>query len=858
VRTRLVLLGGQTVALGLMIAFLVVPVSALFLDEYGAVALPYVYLGVAAAGVAVSSAMSRAQRRYSLARLAAGVIAAYLLAVAAGWVVLMASDGFWVTFPLLVLFPLSIPIGFVVVGSQAGRLLDVRQMKAHFPRVVAGFSVGFALGGVAAAGLVRPLGGARHLLGLDLLAAAALLALVVATARAFPAELAAPPAPAAPREATDRRRSQAWRAVLHNRMVALILGYQVLSAAVTQLLDYMVWERAAARYSDASAIAQFQGVFGAVINVTSLALGLGVAGWLLTRYGIGFGLAANPVGVLVLLATTTVVGYAVGPAALGFFLLVCSQSVTDIALTDGTTRTSINATYQALPSEERLRAQTLIEGAGVPLALGLVGLLLIAHQLLGVGVRTVGTVTLGLTVLWLVWAVLGFREYGVNLRAVIARRAWDPVALRIDDATSRAAVEQLLRSPELYDVQAALDARADNGDDITGDLLALMADDDPARRTLGVQSAVASEHLEVPAVGARIRDLLDDPDAEVALHAAAACVGLSDPVRDLGRAAWSEAVSSEDEGTRRAALVAASDLPQAVFVPQLLALVSTDLPPVEVLDALAAHADHLAGHVEGLLGDSSVPVVVRARLIHFLGRSGTDEARDLLVAHLDDGDPAIVEAAAECLVAGGHREQPERLDLPRRLAALADRTRRCLEVRTLLIDRPDQRPLRDALGDEVVAASLRAQVLLGLVHGARPVGAAVAGLASPDEHLRNAALEVLEVSVARSSYRTVLALVDPTLDDAERLGMLDAGGAEPSRSLPAWLRDLVADPEDSWRAPWLRACAVHALPGAVPDEAVELARPLLDHPDVDVAETARWVSRVSSATDDGALDVLPS
>ena len=73
VRTRLLLLGGQTVGLGLLMAFLVVPVSALFLNEYGAGALAYVYLTVAAVGVAVSAALSRAQRRFSLATMTAGV-----------------------------------------------------------------------------------------------------------------------------------------------------------------------------------------------------------------------------------------------------------------------------------------------------------------------------------------------------------------------------------------------------------------------------------------------------------------------------------------------------------------------------------------------------------------------------------------------------------------------------------------------------------------------------------------------------------------------------------------------------------------------------------------------------------------
>ena len=63
VRTKVALLGGQAVLLGLAMAFLVVPASALFLHAYGADRLAWVYLGVAVAGVGSSSAMSRAQRR---------------------------------------------------------------------------------------------------------------------------------------------------------------------------------------------------------------------------------------------------------------------------------------------------------------------------------------------------------------------------------------------------------------------------------------------------------------------------------------------------------------------------------------------------------------------------------------------------------------------------------------------------------------------------------------------------------------------------------------------------------------------------------------------------------------------------
>jgi len=859
VRTRLLLLWGQTISLGLTMAFLVVPVSALFLSEYGAVALPYAYLAVAAAGVAVSSMMSRSERRLSLARLASAVVWTYTATVAVGWLVLVRSDGLWVTFPLLVLFPLSIPIGFVLVGSQAGRLLDVRQMKAHFPRVAAGFSVGFALGGLAAAALVPLLDGPRHLLAVDVLAALTMLGLVVATARRFPEELRAPPRPPPDKSAPSLGSGggrPTLRMLLGNRMVALILGYQLLSAAVTQLLDFMVWERAAARYSDPSSLAQFQGLFGAVINVVSVLFVVALGGWLLTRFGIGFGLAANPLGVIVLLIATTVVGYVVGPVPFLFFAMVCALAVTDISLTDGTTRTSINATYQALPPDDRVRAQTMVEGAGVPLALGFVGILLIGYTAVGLDIRAVAVTTLLLTALWLASAVLAFREYGVNLRGVISTRAWDPVALRIDDAASETAVNQLLVSPDPDDVHAALDALVDAGRDVSEHVLSLMGDPDPARRGLALEIAVRADRLRVPAVSAQVERLLGDPDPDVALCAAASLVCLRTGSGEAGRSAWLAAVAADDSATNRRALRAAGAFPHRFFVPHLMGLASSETTSGDVLDALGAHCDHLAPDAQGLLEDQSVPRQTREWVVHCLGRSVTPGARDLLVANLHEGDPAITEAAALCLVSVGHKDTPEKLELGSMLVEVAARDDRCLQILLLLGDGLDQDPLRYALRDEVAAAARRVEVLLDLVHDARAIGSAVAGLESAVERSRNSSLEVLEVTVGRSLGGITLALVDPTLDDATRQRMLGRHTVVPALALGEWLRELIADDDGYWRDPWLRACAMYAVPGVLPGPvAVDLVSPFLRDPDPDVAETARWVTERWVAPDRARLDM---
>ena len=832
-RTRLLLLGGQTVGLGLLMAFLVVPVSALFLNEYGAGALAYVYLTVAAVGVAVSAALSRAQRRFSLAAMTAGVFWIYLVVVAAGWLVLTAWDGVWVTFPLLVLFPLSIPIGFALVGGQAGRLLDVRQMKAHFPRVAAGFSVGFALGGVAAALLVEPLGGPKRLIGVDLLASLVMVGLVVATGRRYPVELAAAPEPAPPgRSVADRR------ALLRNRLVVLIFGYQVLSAAVTQLLDFMVWERAAARYPDPSDLARFQGVFAAIINVSSIIFIFLFAGWILTRFGIGVGLALNPVAVFVLLCVTSVTGLAVGPAAFAFFALVCVQQVTDITLTDGTTRTSINATYQALLPRLRLQAQTMTEATGIPIALGLVGALLIVKDALDLDVRAVVLVTIVLTAVWAVAALIAYREYGANLRDVLSRRAWDPVAIRIDDDVSRSAVESLLHSGDLRDTETALEALADAGSPtVTAHVTELMSSPDAERRALAATVAGRAGLLGSPSVASSLGRLVEDDDPWVRLSVAAALA----PHDDAQLGTWLSALNG-DAASARLAVEAVSRSPAPCFVSHLVDLAAQPSAPEHLIDALVAHAEWLLT----LLDEPGLPTLTRQRLVFAMGEAGTDGCRAELVAHLDDGEPDVAEAAAHALAVCGHRETSAAPQLHNALVSQAARAHHSLQIIGSLAGTASAEPLRGALRDEVTTAGRRIEVLLGLAHESRVIGAGMAGLAAETERDRNTAVEMLEVTVGRPVARMLLAIMSPALDDGRRMQLL-AEYAAPAHEPPGgWLRMLILDENDYWHEPWLRACALYAAPTALPQEARDLAQRFTDDADLVVAETARWA--VTSST----------
>jgi hypothetical protein len=162
-RGVIALLTAQALAFGVMLALVIIPANALFLDAYGAKWLPATYIGIAVFGTGASALIARAARRTRLVRVATVSLSAIAVLYAASWLILVAG-GVWVSAVLLVVFPIALQMGFVFIGGQAGRLLDVRQMKERFPRVVLGFSVGFLLGGLLAIPLLALLGSTEHLL----------------------------------------------------------------------------------------------------------------------------------------------------------------------------------------------------------------------------------------------------------------------------------------------------------------------------------------------------------------------------------------------------------------------------------------------------------------------------------------------------------------------------------------------------------------------------------------------------------------------------------------------------------------------------------------------------------------------
>ena len=794
-------LTGQSLVFGAMAALLGIVANAMFLNAYGSAWLPATYIAIGAAGVAVSGAVARTAQRFDLLGISLAVLGAATAGLTVAWLVAAGGDAAWVSVPLLVLFPILIQLGFVFIGGQAGRLLDIAGIKASFPRIMAGFPVGAVFGGVLGAELVSRLGRTEDLLLATALAQAAFAGLVWATGRKYRLELTLPePGPASdgPQPiAEDQRGRPSLRRLLATRFVQLIVAYQVLSALGSQLADFLVFDRAAAAYPDAADLARFLAGYTAVMNLASIGFLVVLAGPLLRRFGLGLGIAANPVVLTLFAGAMVAVNAITGGTSLALLWVVSAARIGDIALTDGTTRTSINAIYQVIPERSRLSVQTAVEGIGVPVAIGISGVLILALNALSFALTATIVVTALVCVVWTWVGILLYRAYGPALVHALQRR---PLIVPIADlnatAEDEAAARNLLSNP---------DARA-------------------TRLGLDMLTAMSS-----PGVIVELGALAGDPRPEIRLSALAALSGSGDKSATDRLADEVAGLLEDADLAVRCAALDSVQAAHAFAVGPAIAALREPRSAGAAAGAVGRLGDAILPALADLLesaGPSAPPVTMR------LVRAATTRsaARDeILRGYVGHPDRELALAVTERLIAPEPADGASSIALDavliddarhggRILAALAALDTAAGAAGAAAAHKPPatDEPLRRALRDELdlVGRKVRADVLAR--HGAARLGPVMVELGAGEPHSAGRssgalAHEALGVLLGTEQSRLVLALLQPDLSIPERLGRLpQAFAGDGLTDLDGWLRDLVEDRDGRWSSTWLRACAIHA------------------------------------------------
>jgi hypothetical protein len=823
-------LAAQAVVFGAMAALLGIVANAMFLHAYGSAWLPVTYIAIGAAGILVSGAVAHAAQRFDPLGIALVVLGGAAIGLGVAWILATGGDAAWVSVPLLVLFPILIQLGFVFIGGQGGRLLDIAGIKASFPRIMAGFPVGAVLGGLLGGQLVTWLGRTEDLLLATALAQTAFVALVWATGRRYASLLGSPSPEPAPsdRSGADGDRSPGFslRRSLAGRFVGLILVYQVLSALGSQLSDFLVYDRASARYADPADLAGFLAAYTAVMNIAAIAFLALMAGPLLRRFGLRLGIPANPLVLTAFAVAMVAVNALSGATSFVLLATVSAARIADIALTDGMTRTSINATYQVLPERGRLSVQAAVEGMGVPIAIGISGVLILVLNALPFALTATILATTIVSAVWTWAGILLYRAYGPALVDALRRR---PLLIPVADldatAEDEAVARLLLSSRNPRATRLGLDLLGIMSSPALAAELGGLADDTRPDIRMSALAGLAASGDDVARrrLAGEVRAGIGATDPAIRLRAAAAL-----EVLDSGdRAAASDLLEDNDVAVRSAAL-------DSVRAGDLYAITPTIAALRDVRSASAA-----AGAI-GRLGDALVPSMAAlldragspaplpvVRLVRAATMRST-ERDEVLLRHVGHRDRELGLVVMERL---GAQEPPSDAIAVALDGVLHEDVRHAARILAALAaidaaeDHPEtDEPVRRALRDEHDLACLRVKAGRLARHGFTRLGPPMLELGRGGSN-GSLALEALEVVLGPIEAKQVLPLLRPDLAVAERLDRLPRTATDSPTDLVGWLKDLVEDVDGHWRSTWLRACAIHAA----------TARRVLDQIDVDAA-----------------------
>jgi ATP/ADP translocase/HEAT repeat protein len=819
--------------------------DALFLAEFGALALPYAYLGVAVASVGFVWIESRVASRFQ--RVGAARFNQY--------VAIACSVAAALVFPHA--RRLTTALFYVWTGSQAMMLLphfwglaldvwDSRRARLLFPLLAGSGLIGGLVGG-GLAGWSLPFiqrVGLMWTLPL-LLAAAHALTRVVERHRSRKPGVEVLPSTASP-----------WKIIARSPYILIFVAALTLSVVVGTLVDFQFKYYVVRHYPNPHDLTQFLGRFYVALNALSLLFQFVLAGWLLQTLGLGVSTGLQPAAVLLMASWI-----AFGP---GLWVVAAMRSLQGV-LSQTLGKSTSEIYYTPIRPSERRRIKPAIDTLVERWSDAAVGLLLILMlHALRVPVPAIAILTAVLCGVWLIVLFLLDRQYGRAFRQVLSTRWIEPDttsdALRLPAA--RRALLEALRAEDEGRIVLALNLSGGTRDPaIVQAVRACLQHEWPAVRAAATS---AMEALRVPDRENRIAAFLDDPHEGLRRAAVSYLLlrgptpvafargvldGKNDELRSFvvdtlferpcdARAAltlpWIDA--EIQAGTPESLVLAARALGAmrgGGVVPRLrtllthadvdvrgAALLSTRRRPArELLDVLLPlllerDLHYAAREAVAAVGDPAVPALrsmldadrgprAQALAAGVLARMDTRGSVDVLMTLVRSTDLRLRHLGLTGLAR--IRLRRRQAVLPRHMAhrlfirELRD-YRACLDPATALEAHPapEVRLLADSYRESAEMALERALQALSCWYDPVPLVGVFDRLKSRDREVVSPALEFLEHVLPRAFFRPVRKIFEeaPIPPDVQ---------GEATDPLAVWI-------EGAWKSDdeWLRACAVRA------------------------------------------------
>lgn len=678
--------------------------SGLFLGEYGAYALVYVYAAVPVALTVFVPLGSRLAARVGQRRMISGTLWFFCANVLLFWALFRAGE-FWV---LPAVFYVWVNIFAVIAPVQAwgfvSSLFDTRQAKRLFGVIGAGASLGALSGGLMGRELVEPLGGTVNLLLVlaGLLAAAALI--VTVASRRLPGRTSRG-------ESAGRQISTSLRdsllAISRSPYLRLVTAMVFLVAIATQWISFQFSLVADAYFEgDADRLTRFFSSFNIYTGVAAVAVQLFATGPVLRRLGLTATILALPLAVgggtaLILLVP-------------GFWAVLITAGL-DQGLRFSIDKASYELLYLPLTVPQRARVKAAIDMVvkGTADAVGAVLLGLATHGFLGLGglgMGLRGTAALNLITVAL-WGAVAWRLRPAYVSAIAEsirthRLEVERAATASVERTAASVIDAQLASLDTREVAYALDVlEAQHASRPQNTVTALLRHPSPdiRRRALrllnesGVGGAAAdvepmirdhdletrteallylSRYTRLDPIEA-VRDLHEFPEFSIRASIAAflAAPGraqnieaarailramITDDGPEAGRVreeaarlvelrpeafreelGWLLVSTEESEDVLRPAMRAAARLQDVTMAPFLIRRLDRAEIAEEAIRALADFGDAVLPIVGQALADEGMPLEARRELPIVLALIGSPAAEQLLGDMLLQGDAAL-------------------------------------------------------------------------------------------------------------------------------------------------------------------------------------------------------------------------
>jgi len=867
---------------------------ALFLTEFTAQTLPYVYVGMGLVVALLSFVYLKLSERLPLSRLLLANTGFLLVLVLGFRLGLGLGSAPWLTFGLPIYYEILFALTNLAFWNLAGRLFTVRQGKRLFGLVTAGEQAAVVLGGLLVPVLVG-LVGTINLLVVAAVSIGGILVLLLFMSRLYTGSLTAPV------EVTPDADSPSSNRMLRNRYVLLIIALFAVAMVSYFVLDNAFYAQAERQYASEEQLASFIGIFFGVAGLLGLLCRTFFTAQLLGRYGVRVALLFQPV-LLMLIAVPAILAGGAG-LLLVLFWLVAVMKLISAVLADSVDLPALNITYQPLPAYQRVQVQTMTEGIVYALAIGAAGVTLsISTRFLPPGSIGLVFVLMAILLAWIVLASLLGREYPKRLLGAMRRRRLGPTELlRADDGDTIAVLQRELLSTHLSAVLYAMDTlEAVKPEALIPALPILLDHHIPEVRQevlqrierLGLVAALPAVRQRVieeplPAVrGTAVRTLavlgqaeafdevtpfLEDPDphlrqgALVGLLKSGVVEGAAETDRELQEMAGSAEPSERalvaqvlgevgldglyepllpllndgDFEVERAALWAASRVRNPRLWPLVLDKIDTPALTRAAASALVAAGPPVLPELKAAFARPGQSPAMQARLVQIAGRIGGEAVAAWLADQLSHPDAAIrlhvVRALHRCEYRASAGEAPR---VHAQIRAEVARSAETWGIRVDLGDDEAVQLLLEALSGTLDQDRERVFYLLSFLCDRRAILQARDNLALSSAEKRAYAREVIDVLAPQAVKGMIVPLLSDQ-PDGQKLQQVRSYFPQPQRGRRQRLQEIVAGPSRRYSA-WIRACALYAIGSLGASDLVSTVVGALSAPEPVVRETAVW------------------